>query len=679
MKIYFVILLSIKNQKGIYNMKKFLRIFIFLQIAVMLFIFERSFYDIYEKNNIGDRKLEKYVVIKSNGEKLSKVYDNLYKEMPQKDIQLIRYKNTDNNKSLYLVKHTSVNNLDKRNAVSKNVFFQYKDLKKEDFIDSNGIFYTNISKEKLKKTGAEIGIDIKSVEKDRIPYRKIIDFNIYNFSILIIISYIIYLIYISSKGKEIGLKKSLGYSSKKIVANITLEIIRLILYSIVVVGVVRFSILGITNKLSVQYIALFSAYYSIIILMNAIIILLNIFFIKIIPLSVLIKNSFIISFYSKILVGIKYILIILTTITIASFLTAMKDNRTIVEKLKKYRSLENYHTMNGFFSEKLERTESNRNDLVKLNKNIKKFYNNQKEEAYLIDSSELIENIGKEFAENKKNYSEYKFEYNYIVANNNYLKNFSKYYYKEHMEDNDVKLLVPEEYRKNEKELKNYFKDVYNSNLKYEENFGLESETNKIENIKIKYIKNNKGIEILTDNGFENIKNKIVIIDDGEFAGMKYFDLMGNSGVFFHYNNREELTSKLLEYDLSDLLIQTTLLTPYLEEMENENFILQTTIIFTTIFLFSLMFIIFVSNYVYILAKRKEIASKHILGYTFKNIFKGNIVISIVLLLGSILSIFYSKNIGLSIMAAVTLDYIILIVVYRLLIVKNIPELQKGA
>ena len=47
-------------------MKNFLKIFIFLEIILLAYIFNTSIYNIYEKNNIATEKLEGYKVYISN-------------------------------------------------------------------------------------------------------------------------------------------------------------------------------------------------------------------------------------------------------------------------------------------------------------------------------------------------------------------------------------------------------------------------------------------------------------------------------------------------------------------------------------------------------------------------------------------------------------------------------------
>lgn len=65
--------------------------------------------------------------------------------------------------------------------------------------------------------------------------------------------------------------------------------------------------------------------------------------------------------------------------------------------------------------------------------------------------------------------------------------------------------------------------------------------------------------------------------------------------------SREDFSSLLSEYDLEQLVTAGTLLTPYLMQLENVTFVLKTLTMFTIVFIVSLLFILYISNYVDIL------------------------------------------------------------------------------
>ena len=55
-------------------MKKFLKIFIFLEVILFAYIFNTSIYNIYEKSNIATENLKGYVLEETSPEILDKFY-----------------------------------------------------------------------------------------------------------------------------------------------------------------------------------------------------------------------------------------------------------------------------------------------------------------------------------------------------------------------------------------------------------------------------------------------------------------------------------------------------------------------------------------------------------------------------------------------------------------------------
>ena len=85
--------------------------------------------------------------------------------------------------------------------------------------------------------------------------------------------------------------------------------------------------------------------------------------------------------------------------------------------------------------------------------------------------------------------------------------------------------------------------------------------------------------------------------------------------LFFQMESREDFSSLLSEYDLEQLVTAGTLLTPYLMQLENVTFVLKTLTTFTIVFIVSLLFVLYISNYVDIFVNRKRYAAKEILGF----------------------------------------------------------------
>lgn len=90
----------------------------------------------------------------------------------------------------------------------------------------------------------------------------------------------------------------------------------------------------------------------------------------------------------------------------------------------------------------------------------------------------------------------------------------------------------------------------------------------------------------------------------------------------FQMKSREDFSSLLSEYDLEQLVTAGTLLTPYLMQLENVTFVLKTLTTFTIVFIVSLLFVLYISNYVDIFVNRKRYAAKEILGFSHFRILK---------------------------------------------------------
>lgn len=166
--------------------------------------------------------------------------------------------------------------------------------------------------------------------------------------------------------------------------------------------------------------------------------------------------------------------------------------------------------------------------------------------------------------------------------------------------------------------------------------------------------------------------------DTGNFAGLYYLDSLNTRCLFFQMESREDFSSLLSEYDLEQLVTAGTLLTPYLMQLENVTFVLKTLTMFTIVFIVSLLFILYISNYVDIFVNRKRYAAKEILGFshfrTLKNryIFWGiEIIISGVL---TAINYYFA-----CLFAIILIDYIFCELLYRIYISNALYEIEKGA
>ena len=117
-------------------MKKFLKIFIFLEIILFAYIFNTSIYNIYEKNNISSENLKGYVLEETSPEILDKFYTIFTEEYSQNKLELINNTLTSTDKSVYDLYCYPLNKFVQKQPISQSILLQYHELKKEDFLDS---------------------------------------------------------------------------------------------------------------------------------------------------------------------------------------------------------------------------------------------------------------------------------------------------------------------------------------------------------------------------------------------------------------------------------------------------------------------------------------------------------------------------------------------------------------
>ena len=170
-------------------------------------------------------------------------------------------------------------------------------------------------------------------------------------------------------------------------------------------------------------------------------------------------------------------------------------------------------------------------------------------------------------------------------------------------------------YKNDESLIKEHLVGEYDLLLNYNQNYGIQEET-RTNDFNIVYIDDNSTIKVNTEEGFSDITGGIIIVDTGDFGGLYYLDSLNNRSLFFSVQSREEFSALLTKYDLAQLVVAGTLLTPYLTRLESVTFVLKTLTMFSIVFVVSLVFILYISNYVDVFVNRKRYALKEIMGFS---------------------------------------------------------------
>ena len=646
-------------------MKNFLKIFIFLEIILLAYIFNTSIYNIYEKNNIATEKLEGYVLEETSPEILDKFYTIFTEKYSQNKLELINNTLTSTDKSVYDLYCYPLNEFTQKQPISSSILFQYHELQKEDFLDSVGVFYTDLPVNAIKEIASQLSVTINTFENDAIPYSMVLELNLLNFVILFIVLQIIYCIYTSYSLKKIGIKKSMGFSTIHILKEQITSIIKYFSVTCFVLLVLLNLYYALTNRYDFSYLVTIVLFFMGVLTINVLCVLITSILIKFVSLEAMIKNKTLNSSTNIVVQTIKIIFSV-----IISLLKQGNSFRQSQQAVLDYKYLDGYYTANGFNS--LEY------DYALANTDILENYSKQPLEMYNHNHSLLCDFRINDGLQISRPY----YEQQLVIANRNYLSEFSNIQFSGKPLGEDIfsepTVLVPHKYKNDENSISEYIKQEYFRLMNYNQFYGIPGEEKTIDNFNVVYIDDDSTIKVNAENGFSDMVNPIIIVDTGNFAGLYYLDSLNTRCLFFQMKSREDFSSLLSEYDLEQLVTAGTLLTPYLMQLENVTFVLKTLTTFTIVFIVSLLFVLYISNYVDIFVNRKRYAAKEILGFSHFRILKNRyIFLGIELIISGVLTVinYYFA----CLFAIILIDYIFCELLYKVYISNALYEIEKGA
>lgn len=548
--------------------------------------------------------------------------------------------------------------------------FQYHELQKQDFLDSVGVFYTDLPTDAIKEIASRLSVAINNFESDSIPYSMVLELNLVNFIILFIVIQIIYCIYTSYSLKKIGIKKSMGFSTIHILREQITNIIKY--YSVVclVLLLLLNTYYALTNRYASSYLITSVLFFIGVLAINILCVLMTSILIKFVSLEAMIKNKTLNNGTNAVVQVIKIAFSAIIVITIISLLNQGNSFRQSQQAVLDYKYLDGYYTANGFNSSKY--------DYALANTNILENYSKQASEMYNHNHSLLCDFKTDDGSQTSRPY----YEQQLAIANRNYLNDFSniKLNGKPLEEDkfNEPTVLVPHKYKNDEQSIKEYIKQEYFRLMNYNQFYGIPGEERTIDKFNIVYIDDASTIKANTENGFSDIANPIIIVDTGDFAGLYYLDSLNTRCLFFQMESREDFSSLLSEYGLEQLVTAGTLLTPYLMQLENVTFVLKALTMFMIVFIVSLLFILYISNYVDISVNRKKYAAKEILGFSHSRTLKNRYILwGIGLIISVILTAI--NHYFAFIFVIIFIDYIFCELLYRTYISNTLYEIEKGA
>ena len=655
------------------SMKNFLKIFVLLEILLFAYIFNSSIYNIYEKNNIAADNLSGYMLEEPSPEILDQFYTIFTENYNDNRLEIINNTLTTTDKSAYDLYCYPLDKFSQKQPVSQTIEFEYHELTKEDFLDSVGIFYTDLSVEEIDQLAAQLSTQIIEYEDTSIPYSMILELNLFNFIILFIVILIIYCIYTSYSLKKIGIKKSMGFSTLRILKEQILSIVKY--YFIVCLALLAVLNLyyAFTNRFDFSYLIMGIFFFGIVLIVNVLCMLLTSALIKFVRLEAMIKNKTLNKSTNVIVQFIKVGFSVVIAITIISLLQQSGDYMKSQQSVLDYKYLDGYYTSNGFNSAEYNYAISN--------PDVSKSYSNSILELYRNHHSLLCDYTGSDEAQGPMGASRPYYVQQTIIANENYIKEFSNIQVNGTPLDESVfstpTVLIPNMYKNDESLIKEHIAGEYDLLLNYNQNYGIQEETRTNE-FNIVYIDDNSTIKVNTEEGFSDITGGIIIVDTGNFGGLYYLDALNNRCLFFSVESRAAFSALLTKYNLAQLVVAGTLLTPYLMQLENVTFVLKTLTMFAVVFVISLVFILYISNYVDAFVNRKRYALKEIMGFSHFKILKSRYIVWAIEIIASVILTAINYYFA-CFFAIMLLDYLFCELLYRTYIKKALYEIEKGA
>lgn len=659
-------------------MKKLFTFFFIGQMIICGYIFNKSIFEIYTLNNFGDPSLNKYSIsMKSDltSDKLENLYDYLINN--ENKIQVIKMPISNTNELIFKIYNSDDSNVNKLKGISDNVF-EYYQLTKNEFIDSTGFFYSNISKSEFNTIHDELGIDILEENKEYISYKRIITDNLINFIILIVLSQTVILVYTLTRGKVNAIKKMLGHSSIKIINSILNDFVKIegiIFISVVIINSLYYILHG---KFSLLYIKFLMLFLLCIIAINILMLLLTQISIKRLDINSAVKNRIYSEGLNITMKVVKVFLIILSTVSITICIKYYKQIEKYSQQYVKYNALNDLYSSYGFNSDEYSKYTASSEKLKYVADNVKKMYQTNLDKAYFMNAN-IINYLGGKYLEKSGLTREQVMESykdNYLILNKNYIKDYIKIGVYDCIEEGTPTILVPKKYKFKESEIKKAYINIYQNLLNYNNAYGIKKDILKINNINVIYIEDDIEYEILSTLRYEGsmditIKNSIIIVDTGQFDSCFYLDQLSLCNLAFKFDDRNTYGNLLRKYELDSMFKATTMYAPFMEKVTGYKFMMNQSMIFASLFLITLIFVIYMSNYIDICVYRKKYAVMYSMGHSIFSVLKLNFLIDIIMI-GITLIIYITHNSIITYFSIIVIDTISLICLYNKLIKKNI-------
>lgn len=669
------------------DVKKLFSFFLLGELILFSIIFSKSLYEVYGLSHIGDTKLTGYKLENASSEKLSDIYDYLVEKGV--NVQIIKMPFSQDSEEInYEIYHSDISNVFQFVGLSDS-HYAYHSLTKEDFVDGTGVFYADLTKSEIQEMKKMFSLKIDNYTSDSYTSVKTILYaNGVDLLVLLLVSFVVMLIYVVSRSKENAVKMLLGFSAQKIVLSRMKETVFIELISAILVIIGNGIYYAIIDKISMFYILFLTAFLLAVICVNiGLVFLMSIGLKKKVIVSAIKNQRYSHGLDYFIQVG-KIILFVLVSVAVSGALQYSARISEVEANMEEYKELNNFYSSFGFNSDEYDKL-CNDNDLyLRTAKQVKKMYNDNAENAYVMQDCVLTaldegmdeeEFYGMSIEELFDSYKQ-----NYIVVNQKYLEEYidmnilsGKVDYEKYT------LFVPDMYQKKEEKLKEHYKLVLEDKLLADSYYGEKDLISiSTDDINIVYVQDDYSVKLLSDYQYSSkmnieIKHPIIIVDKGDFASSIYMDMLSNCQLAYGEKDRGIFSANLQKYGLEKLFSARTMMAPFMEEISSYQFVLQQSRLFVALFVLTLLFLIYVSNHVHINVHAKDYGVKYQMGYSSWQILKPDIIVTCVLFMFSLFFKLVNVNIH-GYLVFVGIDLLMLFVSYRKNIVSHLYQIMNG-
>lgn len=664
------------------KMKKIYILFLLGQLVIFSYIFNNSIYDIYGLSHIGDTKLERYVIEQSTPDILNKVYDEL--NAKNAAIQIVKMpisEDYDFEVTVYQVYHTNIEHVKKFKSISKN-HYEYYQMTRDEFVDGTGVFYTNLSNKSIDLIEQKIGITIKEQnDANYISYKSVIKQNALDFIILLVTTQVVIFIYVISTAKQNAVKTLLGFSPIRILKDRVLELLIIEGITIIAITIFHAFYYVVKGRISLFYILFLMLFLACVGMINIILMLFTQNRVKKMDVVLSLKNRMFTPVINNIVQIVKVGLIFMITITISMSIQSYQKLSDTSDRIERYKELNKFYSSYGFNSDEYEKIENNKENYLKMSNLVKQMYQKNVSKAYLMDDTicrkfdeHYMRALGKTREQLMDSYQD-----NHITVNMNYMKDYMEIEESSLIDPSKPTILVPQKYKNKEKELKEFYTAFLQERI-YSEFYG--EAPVKLESLQIIYIKNAyqyKLLSSLQNEQYYDIKicDPIIIVDNGNFSGTYYLQALSDCQLAFRTQDRDEFSVMLSEYRLNKLFHAYTMLIPFMQDISYYEFLIIQAMIFIGLFFITLLFIIYVSNYIEIQVNNKKYGILYQMGYSLEKILSKNIFLTIIMAATSIALCMIKISI-IAYIIFVIYDFIVLLYLYHKIIVKDLYKILNG-